>query len=152
MLRIADLLEARPALRGVRAGSWLYDPQLASVSPNLAYHRELTVPNGALTFFCLADDGNSVALAKSDTRRRLFRKGCYRPEQHVLVWERQPLFEWAWAERRTACDGRARHAAAQTASALGQTGRDGTQAYVESRYVESTAPRPEPDAAILVRH
>jgi len=99
MLRLADLLRARPWLKGMFVGGgWLYDPQLPQVSPRLAYHRGLTIPNGAETFFYAYDGPNSYAFSKSETRRRLNAEGKYRPELHVLVWRRKPLLAWADAQ------------------------------------------------------
>jgi len=95
-LRIADLLESRPSMKGVYVGSgWLYDPNLSKVSPHLAYHLELTLRNGARTFFYGYDDENSYAFAKSATRRRLFVERKYRPALHVLIWPRKELLTWA---------------------------------------------------------
>jgi len=95
-LRIADLLESRPNMKGVYVGSgWLYDPNLSKVSPRLDYHLGLTLPSGARTFFYEYDDENSYAFAKSETRRRLFAAGKYRPALHVLIWPRKELLAWA---------------------------------------------------------
>jgi hypothetical protein len=95
-LRIADLLEARPYIKGVFVGSgWLYDPNLPLVSPRLSYHLGLTVPNGARSFFYAHDTKDSYAFVKSATRRRLFEEGKYRPALHVLIWPRKQLLAWA---------------------------------------------------------
>lgn len=100
-LRIADLLESRPYMKGVYVGSgWLYDPNLSKVSPRLGYHLGLTLPNGARTFFYGYDDENSCAFAKSETRRRLFEEGKYRPALHVLIWPRKELLAWAAESRK----------------------------------------------------
>lgn len=102
-LRIADLLESRPMMKGVFVGGgWLYDPNLPAISPRLAYHRALTIPNGARTFFYAYDGAKSYALKKSPTRRRLFAEGKYKPELHVLIWPRKPLLAWAQRERQRA--------------------------------------------------
>ncbi len=99
-LRIADLLKSRPYMKGVYVGSgWLYDPALPNVSPRLGYHLGLTVPHGARSFFYQYDDENSYAFFKSETRRRLFHEGKYRPALHVLIWPRKELLCWATASR-----------------------------------------------------
>ena len=101
-LRIADLLESRPVMKGVFVGGgWLYDPNLPAISPRLAYHRALTIPNGARTFFFAYDRSGtkSYALKKSPTRQRLYAEGKYKPELHVLIWPRKPLLAWAERER-----------------------------------------------------
>jgi hypothetical protein len=95
-LRIADLLRSRPYMKGVFVGAgWLYDPKLPSISPRLGYHLGLTLPNGARSFFYEYDDEKSYAFAKSETRRRLFEEGKYRPALHVLIWPRKQLLAWA---------------------------------------------------------
>lgn len=102
-LRLADLLERRPHMKGVFVGGgWLYDPQLPHVSPRLAYHLGLTLPNGARTFFYAWDTQDSYAFVKSATRRRLFKEGKYRPALYVLIWPRKPLLKWAEKYRRRA--------------------------------------------------
>lgn len=98
MRRIADLLRQRPRHKGVFVGGWLYDPQLPAVTPRLGFHRALTLPNGAETFFYQRDGAESYAFATSETRRRLFEQGKYTPEQHILVWRRAPLLAWADAQ------------------------------------------------------
>lgn len=95
-LRIADLLKSRPYMKGVFVGGgWLYDPKLPLVSPRLGYHLGLTLPNGARSFFYEYDSEKSYAFAKSETRRRLYEEGTYRPALHVLIWPRKQLLAWA---------------------------------------------------------
>lgn len=97
--RIADLLRLRPALKGVFVGGWLYDPGLPAVTPRLGFHRALTLPHGAATYFYQRDGADSLAFAKSETRRQAFEEGRYTPEQHMLVWPRKPLLAWDAATR-----------------------------------------------------
>lgn len=102
-LRIADLLESRPHMKGVFVGGgWLYDPNLAAVSPHLGYHLDLTVPNGARSFFYGLDDEKSCAFVKSEKRRRLFNEGKYHPALYILIWPRKELLQWA-SRRRSGC-------------------------------------------------
>lgn len=95
-LRIAELLALYPEMRGVVGTSWFFDPQLETVSPHLGYLRKLPQDNGAF----LRDDGESegntaLALSTSQTRRKLYDEGRYRPRCQTLVWARRDLLAWA---------------------------------------------------------
>ncbi|WP_159628373.1 hypothetical protein [Massilia puerhi] len=92
----ADLYEHYPMARGMIAGSWFYDPAVATVSPHLAYLREVPQKGGAHVLFMSFDEAaRGNALAKSATRRRLFEAGTYRPAAYTLVWPRARHQEWA---------------------------------------------------------
>jgi hypothetical protein len=94
--RVADLLSANPALRGLAGESWQLDPQLESVSPRLAFVRRLTVDNGGTTFYTGRDArSDRLATFKSQTRRRLYEEGRYRPAVHFRLWPRKALIEWS---------------------------------------------------------
>jgi hypothetical protein len=94
--RVADLLSANPALRGLAGESWQLDPQLESVSPRLAFVRRLTVDNGGTTFYTGRDArSDRLATFKSQTRRRLYEEGRYRPAVHFRLWPRQALIDWS---------------------------------------------------------
>lgn len=95
--RLSELLHANPQVKGVFGCAWLYDPQLARVSPRLAYCRELALESGA-TALRVRADSRSGALERSPTRRRLFEQGQYRPETWLVVWPRRRLIDWAAAQ------------------------------------------------------
>jgi hypothetical protein len=98
--RLADLLEANPAVRGITSASWFLDPALAEISPRLAYLRAVPAAGGAEFFLSERDQlGVSGALARSPTRRRLFQEGAYVPEVWLRVWLRQDLLAWSRRER-----------------------------------------------------
>ena len=97
----AQLLEARPDHLGMIGASWFYDPNLAIISPRLAYLAE--VPrNGGAIFFRVGSDQSDVdlATATSPTRQRLAECGLYRPTRHVMIWPRKEIL--AWAAKRAA--------------------------------------------------
>lgn len=50
-LNLSDMLILNPEVRGVQCGSWLYDPALETVSPELAYMRKLQQDNGAMVMY-----------------------------------------------------------------------------------------------------
>lgn len=97
--RIGQLLQADPTAAGVVGTSWFFDPQLADVSPHLAYLRALPVSEGA----ALIRNGpgelhTRLATSTSRTRRRLFEEGRYTPVCHTIVWPRDALLRWAASE------------------------------------------------------
>jgi hypothetical protein len=93
---LAELLAANPRWRGVFRGSWFIDPALRDISPNLCYLREVPVAGGArVMFVCHDRKGDSGALHKSGTRRKLFAEGRYLPAIHLLAWPRARLLAWA---------------------------------------------------------
>lgn len=97
---LADVLVARPRLNGLFLGaSWLYSPELPKISPHLDFHRRLALPGGAHIFFVKPGGADSMALYTSETRRRAFAEGRYRPDDYILIWRRGPLIAWADAQQ-----------------------------------------------------
>ncbi len=92
----AELYELFPEVLGMFGSSWFYDPALATVSPRLAYLREVPLRGGAKLLY-VASGGEAIdnALAKSATRRRLYEEGRYRPKNYMLIWGRRRQQEWA---------------------------------------------------------
>ncbi len=98
--RLAELLELNPEIKGVTSASWFLDPKLKTISPHLGYLRDVPERNGAAFFFVEYDyGGNSGALAKSTTRRRLFRQGDYVPAIYMRVWARTDILQWSKEQR-----------------------------------------------------
>jgi hypothetical protein len=100
-LRIAELLQQNVAVKGMVGTSWFYDPQLVSLSPRLAYLQQRPLERGAL----LVPHGPGAihterALQKSETRKKAYEEGRYRPFCYSVVWPRDALI--AWARRATA--------------------------------------------------
>lgn len=101
-LRTAELLKLNQRLKGMFAGSWFYDPEIENISPRLAYLRQIPEENGAKVFRI----GNSQydiknALAKSPTRRKLYKEGKYIPTCYLKIWPRKELIKWADKQART---------------------------------------------------
>lgn len=94
--RIAQLMERNPSIKGLYRRSWLLDPKLEQISPNLVYLRQVPEQNGARIF-----SGGSrqvdmkLALAMSSARRRLYAEGKYSPAGYVYIWPRKDLLDWA---------------------------------------------------------
>ena len=99
--RLADLMALRPDLAGVYGASWLYQPELAKVSPNLAFARETAEAGGGRVVRLRADPMQTTfAIARSPTRKRLFLCGDYKPVCYGMFWERQALMNWSRSQRR----------------------------------------------------
>lgn len=93
---VAECLRLNPHVRGLLATSWWYDPQLAHVSPHLAFLREGSIAHGALLLRAGVTEGSTkYALAHSPERQQLFEAGRYRPVSHAVLWTRQALLDWA---------------------------------------------------------
>ena len=99
-LRIADLLERNPSIRGMKGTSWFYDPQLISISPHLSYLQKRPLERGA---FMIRHGTNSVDIElstlTSKTRRSLYKEGKYIPVSYTLLWPRRDLISWAESYR-----------------------------------------------------
>ncbi|HKY07024.1 MAG TPA: hypothetical protein VJQ55_02235 [Candidatus Binatia bacterium] len=94
--RLAELLQLNPRIKGMISASWFLDPRLKAISPHLAYLRDLPERNGCAFFFVEYDyAGTSGALAKSATRKRLFRQGEYIPAIYMRVWWRDDIINWS---------------------------------------------------------
>jgi hypothetical protein len=102
-LRIADLLELNPQVRGMFGASWWLDPALHEIAPEFDFLRRVPVENGA-HIFRIGPDAGAVrdATTFSRKRRELYEAGKYNPERYLLVWPRGALLEWARRFRATA--------------------------------------------------
>lgn len=95
-VRVAELLEMYPEVKGLVGKSWFYDPQLERISPELGYLRIRPVNNGAI----LLDDSPEESAVKgalrfSKARQEAYEKGEYRPTYHWVLWARRDLIAWA---------------------------------------------------------
>ena len=95
-LRIAELLLRRKDVRGLVGTSWFYDPQLSSISPQIAYLQQRQLERGAFLMRHRALESDVVFATKtSSTRRNLYHEGKYIPVSHSLVWGRNEILSWA---------------------------------------------------------
>ncbi len=97
-MRIAEMLEANPEIKGMYGGSWFYDPALEKISPHLVYLRKRPQDNGARIFY-VGVDVDSGALSKSKTRQRLYDEGKYIPKSYALIWSRKSMIDWAKSQK-----------------------------------------------------
>ena len=93
-LRIAQMLELNPEVKGIFGGSWFYDPQLKDISPRLMYLQQVPLENGARSFL-VGEDTSGNATFSSKTRRQLNEEGKYTPQAYLLIWPRSAMIKWA---------------------------------------------------------
>jgi hypothetical protein len=94
---LADILHLNPGFRGVQSTSWFLDPEMARVSPHLAYLRQVPQRAGAAFFYAGEDNpATSGAFATSEHRRELYRQGRYRPRLYTRIWPRARLLQRRW--------------------------------------------------------
>ena len=99
-LRVADLLEANPEIRGISSGSWWHDPRVLEISPELSFIGTIPENGGAFLIRVGEDDRTtSDALRFAPQRTALHRLGKYRPCFYMLAWARQDVIAWAEAYR-----------------------------------------------------
>jgi hypothetical protein len=95
-LRIAELLELNPEIKGMMGSSWWFDPALEPVSPNLTFLRQVPLDNGAQLFRVGSNSAaTQAAIHLSAERKRLYDSGSYRPTNYLLAWARKDMLEWA---------------------------------------------------------
>lgn len=101
-LGCAEIMRMNPGLKGMFGSSWLEDPALEHVTPNLFAYNRIPRENGAI-YFCrgVDDDSISNALFKSEKRRKQYENGDYTPRRFLMIWPRQELLRWAehWIRR-----------------------------------------------------
>ena len=90
---IAQLMTARTEFKALVGTAWYLDPEVASISPHLAYVRALPEENGAYFFRGQPEIHRGAFTSK--TRRRLYEEGKYVPRPYTMVWPRERLISWA---------------------------------------------------------
>ena len=94
--RIADILLKNPKVRGMFSSSWWFDPQLETISPELAFLRTVPEKNGAKLFHVGFDSvAISDAIKFSSKRKKLYDSGHYSPQVYMLVWPREDMLDWS---------------------------------------------------------
>jgi hypothetical protein len=94
-IEIGALMKSNPKIKGIFRKSWLLDPHLQYVSPELCYLREVPVENGAI-LFKVGATGSDVkdALSLSSNRRKLYNEGKYIPAVYGYIWPRMEFLRW----------------------------------------------------------
>lgn len=95
-VRITELLQLNPDVKGMFGSSWWFDPQLEDITPELLFLRRTPVENGA-QIFRIGSDAGVVrdAVQFSRKRKALYESGKFMPSRYMLVWGRADMLDWA---------------------------------------------------------
>jgi hypothetical protein len=93
--RMARSLERQPSVKGFVASSWLRSPDTGKVSPHLAWLNRVFLENGGFVAVMGPADPGSGVLLRSETRRRLYERGEFKPTIGLVMWPRQAMIRWA---------------------------------------------------------
>lgn len=99
-LRVADLLQLNPGIRGVSSWSWWHDPRVAELSPELSFIGRHPESAGAVLLRASSDAHTQAdALRFAPQRQAAHAAGSYDPCVHMVAWPRRDLIAWARAYR-----------------------------------------------------
>jgi hypothetical protein len=93
--RFAVAMERQPAIRGFTAQSWFHAPDVAKVSPHLAWVNKVFHEWGGVVVDAGPAAANSGVFERGETRRRLVEAGSYKPRLGLVVWPRRAMLQWA---------------------------------------------------------
>jgi hypothetical protein len=101
--RMAKSMELQPAIKGFAACSWFRSPGTHRVSPHLAWLSRVFREHGGVVVESGPADPDCGVFARSETRRRLYESGTFRPTRGLVLWPRDAMIAWAaahpeWAE------------------------------------------------------
>lgn len=92
---VGQCLTCFPEAKGITGASWFFDPNALKISPRLAYLRELIEKHGGIFVPYKSDQRTTeLATSKSDTRKRLYESGQYKPVSYIFVWGRKEIQKW----------------------------------------------------------
>ena len=95
-LEIARALRRQEHIRGIASSSWYYDPEIAAVSPNLSFIREILAPNGCFVFEIPCDEPmRQNAIYANRERQQAVAEGRYTPRAFARLWSRDTFLRWA---------------------------------------------------------
>jgi hypothetical protein len=94
-LLMTGVLECQPALKGLAGSSWLRSPDTHRVSPNLACVNAPIVTAGGIETTMGPAPPDCGVLTRSETRKRLFDEGRFKPTIGLTLWPRDAMLRWA---------------------------------------------------------
>jgi hypothetical protein len=108
--QMARTMEMQPQVRGFAAWSWFRSPATHAVSPHLAWLSQVFLENGGRVVEAGPEPPDGGVLYRSETRRRLYDSGQFRPTKGLVLWPRRAMLDWAAAhpEFETGATGQAR--------------------------------------------
>lgn len=95
--RMAKSLELQPAVKGLVASSWIRSPDTHRVSPHLAWLNKVFLENGGFVAVMGPANPNGGVFVRSDTRKRLYERGEFKPTIGLVIWPRKEMLAWAHA-------------------------------------------------------
>jgi hypothetical protein len=103
-----ELYQIYPNLLGVFGSSWFFDPAVVKISPRLEYLRSIPSHGGA-RFHFFSSDGSAVANATStsESRKKLYQDGKYKPKNYAMIWGKDAQIEWCKARLDNSMDSEA---------------------------------------------
>ena len=93
--RMAISVERQPKIRGLVARSWLYSPDTFKVSPHLSFLVEPFLESGGLVTTRGKADADTGFLVGSESRRKLYESGEFKPTMGLVLWTRDQMIQWA---------------------------------------------------------
>jgi hypothetical protein len=93
--RMARAMQLQPDIKGFGACSWFRSPATHRVSPHLAWLSRVFLENGGFVVEAGPDSGESGVFHRSQTRRRLYEAGEFRPTKGLVMWPRDAMIAWA---------------------------------------------------------
>jgi hypothetical protein len=100
--RMAKSLELQPEVKGFVASSWIRSPDTHRVSPHLSWLNRVFLENGGFVAVMGPADPNCGVLVHSQTRRRLYELGEFKPTIGLVIWPRKEMIAWAKAHPKFA--------------------------------------------------
>jgi hypothetical protein len=94
---MAKAMELQPEIRGFAACSWFRSPGTHQVSPHLAWLSRVFLEHGGWVVDAGFEDPDCGVLYRSDTRRKLYDAGRFKPRRGLVLWPRRDMIAWAAA-------------------------------------------------------
>lgn len=91
-----NYLRTQPKLAGIYRESWFLDPQVAKLSPAIAFLSELPIAHGA-RLYCKGPATPAMiadAVGKSPQRKAAYANGTYQPQLYAYFWSRDTHFNY----------------------------------------------------------
>ena len=95
--RMAEAMALQPEIRGWSGSSWMRSPETHRVSPNLAWINQTILENGGVVTNIGPADPDGGILTRSETRRRAYEAGEFKPKEGLGIWPRRAMLAWAAA-------------------------------------------------------
>jgi hypothetical protein len=92
--RMAISVEQQPEIRGFVGCSWIFSPDTFKVSPHLFLLVKPCQESGGLVMRRGKVHGTGF-MAGSETRRKLYESGEFKPTMGLMLWTRDQMIQWA---------------------------------------------------------